>query len=75
MTTIQKNRNRKARSLVESIERGLDWMMSSPTQRMREMRQELEREENGRRRDFETTSREYLETATLVRRYLQSLPS
>jgi hypothetical protein len=73
MTTIEKSR--KPRDLVESIERGLDRMLTSPTQRMREMRQELEREENGRRQDFETTSREYLETATLVRRYLQSLPS
>lgn len=73
MTTIE--RHRRPRDLVESIERGLDRMMTSPTRRMREMRQELEREENVRCRDFETTSREYLEIATLVRRYLQGLPS
>lgn len=73
MTTIEKNRG--PGGLVESIERGLNRMMTSPTQRLREMRQELEREENARYRESETTSKEYLETATLVRRYLQSLPS
>jgi hypothetical protein len=72
-TTFEKNRG--PRDLVESIERGLDRMMTSPTARIRSMREELEREETARRLEFEETSREYRETVTRLRRYLRSLPS
>jgi hypothetical protein len=73
MTTIAKNR--RPWNLVASIERGLDRMMTSPTTRIRRMREELEREETLRRLEFEKTSKEYQKTATSLRRYLRSLPS
>jgi hypothetical protein len=71
MTTITRKRGS---DLVASIERGLDRMLTSPAERVRRMRLELEREENERQRAFEMNSRERQETLKMARSYLQSLP-
>ncbi|MBZ4619393.1 hypothetical protein [Mycobacterium avium] len=73
MTTI--GRSPKARNLVTSIERGLDRILTNPTDRLQKMRQELEREEGVRRHRVEIRSRETRETLEMAARYLSSLPS
>ena len=73
MTTIA--RNQRPWDLVASIERGLDRMLTSQTQRVREMRQELERQESVQRHHVEVKSREYRETLEMAARYLRSRPN
>ena len=73
MTTIAKHPT--PRSLAESIERGLNRMLTSPTSRIRDMRVELEREERARRERFEVTSKQSRQTLQMVTSYLRSLPN
>jgi hypothetical protein len=67
--------NRKAKNLVASIERGLDRMMTSPTGRLRAIRQELEREDSVRRHHVEVRTKERRETLEMAAKYLRSLPN
>ena len=73
MTTI--GRNQRPWNLVGSIERGLDRMLTSPTQRVREMRQEMQREETDQRHRIEARSKAYRETLEMAAQYLRSRPN
>lgn len=73
MTTIEKSR--RPWNLVRSVERGLDRMLTSPTNRVRAMRLELEREEMARRQRFEVASRESRQTLKMAATYIRSLPN
>jgi hypothetical protein len=64
-----------SKTLIGSIGRGLDKILSSPTPRVREMRRELESQETDHRHRVEARSLEYRETLEMAAKYLRSLPS
>lgn len=61
--------------VVAAIERGLDRMLTSPTYRLRAVREELEREVAAQQFQMDATLRETRETLEMATRYLQNLPN
>jgi hypothetical protein len=74
MSTIDRMIHRPMTSVIESIERGLDRMMSNPTERLRETRRELEREQIVQQHRSEVKYREVRETLDLAATYIRGLP-
>ncbi|PVA36490.1 hypothetical protein [Mycobacteroides abscessus] len=74
MSTIDRIVHRPITSVIESIERGLDRMMTDPTERLRQTRRELEREQMARHLRSEVRYREARETLDLAATYLRGLP-
>lgn len=74
MSTIDRMIHRPMTSAIESIERGLDRMMSDPTQRLRETRRELEREQIVHQHRTAVKYREVRETLNQAATYLRGLP-
>lgn len=64
-----------SKTLIGSIGRGLDKMLSSPTPRVRAMRREMESQQVARQRRVATTSVDIRETFDMAARYLRSLPN
>jgi hypothetical protein len=73
MTTIPKKK--QPGDLVASIERGLDRLMTSPTQRIRGMRLGPERVDNKRQHEVEVHSREFKDTLEMAAVYPRGLPN
>ncbi|SPX87632.1 hypothetical protein [Mycobacteroides abscessus] len=74
MSSIDRSVHRPITSMIKSIERGLDRMMADPTERLRQTRRELEREQIAHRLRNEVRYRKVRETLDLAATYLRTLP-
>ncbi|BBZ27038.1 hypothetical protein MMAD_13330 [Mycolicibacterium madagascariense] len=64
-----------SRTLIGSMGRGLEKILSSPTPRVRTLRREMESQQIARQQRSAATSVDIRETLELATRYLRSLPN